>query len=109
MVAAGTAVGEDLSALLQPMKVGPIPVANRMMMAGMSAGNKIDENGAIHPQMAAYLLERACGGPGLIAIGATRVAPVSVRTWQAGRISSPIRHKTWHPALERRRHRGDKP
>jgi len=79
MVAAGTAVGEDLSALLQPMKVGPITVANRMMMAGMSAGNKIDENGAIHPQMAAYLLERARGGPGLIAIGATRVAPVSVR------------------------------
>ena len=79
MVAAGTAVGEDLSALLEPMKVGPITVTNRMMMAGMSAGNKIDENGAIHPQMAAYLLERARGGPGLIAIGATRVAPVSVR------------------------------
>ena len=79
----GVAARELLPELFQPMKVGPMVVPNRMMMAGMSAGIKVDENGQIHPQMIAYLVERARGEPGMIAIGATRVAPVEGRSSHA--------------------------
>lgn len=75
----GRSASEDLSPLFQPMKLGPVTVQNRMMMAGMSAGVKMDENGGVDPQMAAYIMERARGGPGLVAIGAARVVPVSIR------------------------------
>ena len=79
MAAVGTGAQEDLAALFQPMKIGPITVPNRMMMAGMSAGVRIDPDGGVDPQTAAYIMERARGGPGLIAMGAARVVPVSVR------------------------------
>lgn len=62
------------------MKVGPLTVHNRMMMAGMSAGVKADPDGGVDPQMAAYIMERARGGPGLIAIGASQVVPHNHRT-----------------------------
>lgn len=78
--AAGTVSREDLSPLLRPMKIGTITVSNRMMMAGMSAGVKADADGGVDPQMAAYIMERARGGPGLIAIGASQVVPHNHRT-----------------------------
>lgn len=71
--------GEDLlPELFQPLKIGPMTVANRMAMSGMSAGIKIDSNGEIDPQMVAYLVERARGEPGMITIGASRVVPQKV-------------------------------
>jgi len=80
MAATGKLAPEDLSPLFQPMKIGPVTVPNRMMMAGMSAGVRADANGGVDPQMAAYIMERACGGPALIAIGASRVVPDNHRT-----------------------------
>jgi len=61
-----------LPELYTPMKVGPLTVANRLMMAGMSAGTKYDDFGP-NDEMIAYYVERAKGEPGMIAIGATQV------------------------------------
>ena len=80
MAATGILTREDLSPLFQPMKIGPVTVSNRMMMAGMSAGVKADADGGVDPQMAAYIMERARGGPGLIAIGASQVVPHNHRS-----------------------------
>jgi 2,4-dienoyl-CoA reductase-like NADH-dependent reductase (Old Yellow Enzyme family)/thioredoxin reductase len=66
-----------LPELYQPMTVGPMQVANRLMMAGMSAGTKMDENGDITPEMIAYYVERARGQPGMMAVGASSVVPPS--------------------------------
>ena len=63
-----------LPELYTPMKVGPITVANRLMMAGMSAGTKFDNYGP-NDEMIAYYVERARGEPGMMAIGATQVVP----------------------------------
>jgi 2,4-dienoyl-CoA reductase-like NADH-dependent reductase (Old Yellow Enzyme family)/thioredoxin reductase len=64
-----------LPELYQPMTVGRMQVANRLMMAGMSAGTKVDENGEVAPEMIAYYVERARGEPGMMAIGACQVVP----------------------------------
>ena len=61
-----------LPELYRPMTVGPMQVANRLMMAGMSAGTKVDENGEVAPEMIAYYVERARGQPGMMAIGASQ-------------------------------------
>jgi 2,4-dienoyl-CoA reductase-like NADH-dependent reductase (Old Yellow Enzyme family)/pyruvate/2-oxoglutarate dehydrogenase complex dihydrolipoamide dehydrogenase (E3) component len=63
-----------LPELYEPMKVGPVTVNNRLMMAGMSAGTKYDQFGP-NDEMIAYYVERARGEPGMIAIGATPVVP----------------------------------
>lgn len=65
----------ELQVLFQPLQIGPISAANRLMMSGMSAGSKVDERGEISPQMIAYYLERARGAPGMIAVGAAAVVP----------------------------------
>src|SRR5271154_4954109 len=64
-----------LPELYQPMMVGRMQVANRLMMAGMSAGTKVDENGEVAPEMIAYYVERARGERGMMALGACQVAP----------------------------------
>jgi 2,4-dienoyl-CoA reductase-like NADH-dependent reductase (Old Yellow Enzyme family)/thioredoxin reductase len=64
-----------LPELYQPMTVGPMTVNNRLMMAGMSAGAKYDDNG-VAPEMVAYYVERARGEPGMMAIGANAVVPM---------------------------------
>jgi len=63
-----------LPELYQPMKIGPMTVNNRLMMAGMSAGTMFDDDG-VAPEMIAYYVERAQGEPGMIAIGANQVIP----------------------------------
>src|SRR5580698_3470583 len=63
-----------LPELYVPMKVGRMTVANRLMMAGMSAGTNFDEHGP-NDEMIAYYVERARGEPGMMAIGATAVVP----------------------------------
>lgn len=63
-----------LPELYQPMTVGRMQVSNRLMMAGMSAGAKFDDDG-VSPEMIAYYVERARGEPGMIAIGANQVVP----------------------------------
>lgn len=64
-----------LPALFAPLTVGRMQVANRLMMAGMSAGTAVDGNGEILPEMIAYYLERARSCPGMMAIGASEVVP----------------------------------
>src|SRR5258706_8338596 len=66
-----------LPELFQPMKVGPMQVANRIMMAGMSAGSSVTAEGDISAEMIAYYVERARTCPGMIAIGAAAVVPPS--------------------------------
>jgi len=68
-----------LPELFEPLTVGPMQVANRLMMAGMSAGSKMDANGDVAPEMIAYYVERARGEPGMMAIGASQVVPPAKR------------------------------
>ena len=75
-----------LPELYEPMTVGPMRVANRLRMAGMSAGTSVDETGQVTDEMIAYYLERARGEPGMIAIGARRW---SRRPGPADRSASP--------------------
>ncbi|MGE0827894.1 MAG: FAD-dependent oxidoreductase [Hyphomonadaceae bacterium] len=63
--------------LFAPLKMGPVTVANRLMMSGMSAGTKVDENGEIAPEMIAYFVERAKSSPGMVTVGASLVTPPS--------------------------------
>ncbi|MGE0830406.1 MAG: FAD-dependent oxidoreductase [Hyphomonadaceae bacterium] len=65
-----------LPELFQPMQVGPMQVANRLMMSGMSAGMMADENGEVAPETVAYFVERARSCPGMMALGATSVVPL---------------------------------
>jgi 2,4-dienoyl-CoA reductase-like NADH-dependent reductase (Old Yellow Enzyme family)/pyruvate/2-oxoglutarate dehydrogenase complex dihydrolipoamide dehydrogenase (E3) component len=64
-----------LPELYEPMVVGPMTVANRLMMAGMSAGTHVDANKEVSEEMIAYYVERARGEPGMMAIGATPILP----------------------------------
>ena len=64
-----------LRELFQPLKVGPMQVANRIMMSGMSAGSSVTAEGDITADMVAYYLERARTCPGMIAVGAAAVVP----------------------------------
>lgn len=61
--------------LFEPMNIGPVSVANRLMMPGMSAGVKMASATEISDQMIAYYVERARGRPGMIAVGACAVVP----------------------------------
>lgn len=63
--------------LFSPLRVGPMTIANRLMMPGMSAGQVLDERAFPLPAMVAYFAERAQAEPGLMAIGATQVVPPS--------------------------------
>ncbi|WP_157219213.1 oxidoreductase [Flavisphingomonas formosensis] len=66
-----------LTSLFSPLKIGPMEIANRVMMPGMSAGQILDERAFPLPEMIAYFAERAQAEPGLMAIGATQVVPPS--------------------------------
>lgn len=63
--------------LFSPLTVGPMEIANRIMMPGMSAGQILDARAFPLPEMIAYFAERAQAEPGLMAIGATQVVPPS--------------------------------
>src|SRR5688572_9496745 len=67
-----------LPELYQPMKVGPMPVGNRLMLAAMGAGKRMDANGNVTDRMIAYFAERAKGEPGMIALGAAHVVPAEL-------------------------------
>lgn len=64
-----------LPELFQPLAVGPMRIANRIMMSGMSAGTNVDENGDVSPETIAYFVERARHSPGMMAMGAAAVVP----------------------------------
>lgn len=66
----------SLPKLFSPLKVGPMEVANRIMMPGMSAGQMLDERCHPLPEMIAYFAERAQAEPGLMAVGASQVVPL---------------------------------
>jgi 2,4-dienoyl-CoA reductase-like NADH-dependent reductase (Old Yellow Enzyme family) len=68
---------QQLPELFTPLTIGPMTIANRIMMAGMSAGARVDENGDIAASMIAYFLERARHSPGMVAVGAASVRPVA--------------------------------
>ena len=67
----------QLAELFQPLTIGPIRVANRIMLPGMSAGMMLDKDARPTAEMIAYLVERAQAGPGLMAVGASAVVPPS--------------------------------
>ncbi|MGI4814434.1 MAG: FAD-dependent oxidoreductase [Janthinobacterium lividum] len=62
-------------ALFEPLQIGPMKIANRIMMSGMSAGNRTTETGDISLETIAYYVERARSCPGMIAVGAAAVVP----------------------------------
>ena len=49
-----------LPELFEPLAVGPMQVANRLMMAGMSAGSKMDTDGDVAPSV-----DRQAAPPGV--------------------------------------------
>ncbi|VVN97549.1 FAD-dependent oxidoreductase [Pseudomonas fluorescens] len=65
----------QLPQLFSPMKIGPMQVKNRIMMPGMSAGQMLDADLNVTPEMIAYFVERAKAEPGLMAVGASEVVP----------------------------------
>jgi 2,4-dienoyl-CoA reductase-like NADH-dependent reductase (Old Yellow Enzyme family) len=65
----------QLAELFQPLTIGRMRVANRIMLPGMSAGMMLDEMARPTPEMIAYLVERAQARPGLMAVGASAVVP----------------------------------
>ena len=67
----------NLRELFTPLKIGPMEVVNRIMMSGMSAGQILDKDGNVTPEMIAYFEERVRNNPGLAAIGASAVVPPS--------------------------------
>jgi 2,4-dienoyl-CoA reductase-like NADH-dependent reductase (Old Yellow Enzyme family)/thioredoxin reductase len=69
----------QLSKLFEPLQIGPMTVANRIMMSAMSAGPKVDENLEITDRIIAYYAERARTAPGMMAIGAMAVVPNPLR------------------------------
>ncbi|MDR7097463.1 oxidoreductase [Hydrogenophaga laconesensis] len=66
-----------LPELFQPMQIGPMSVANRIMMSGMSAGSRVHADGSISDETIAYYVERARTSPGMMAVGAAAVVPPS--------------------------------
>lgn len=64
-----------LPELYQPLKIGPMTIANRLMQAAMGAGKKFEENGDVSDRMIAYFAERLKGEPGMMALGASNVVP----------------------------------
>ena len=77
-----------LPELFEPMTIGPMTVPNRMMMSGMSAGCRVDENGDISKETIAYFVERARHSPGMIAMGAAAVVPPAGAVVRRGRSGS---------------------
>jgi 2,4-dienoyl-CoA reductase-like NADH-dependent reductase (Old Yellow Enzyme family) len=64
-----------LAELFSPLGIGPLHVANRIMLPGMSAGMMLDAQARPTDEMIAYFIERAQTRPGLIAVGASAVVP----------------------------------
>ena len=64
-----------LTELFQPLTIGRMRVANRIMLPGMSAGMMLDDKARPTAEMIAYLVERAQARPGLMAVGASAVVP----------------------------------
>lgn len=60
------------SHLFSPMKIGPVPIKNRLVMTAMCVG-LAHHDGAVSNALAAYYEERAAGGTGLIITECSRV------------------------------------
>ena len=58
--------------LFSPMKIGPVPIKNRLVMTAMCVG-LAHHDGAVSDALAAYYEERAAGGAGLIITECSRV------------------------------------
>ncbi|MDM8000571.1 MAG: FAD-dependent oxidoreductase [Dehalococcoidia bacterium] len=61
--------------LFQPLKIGSMPVKNRIVMPAMDPGFGTDDDGRPTQQLVAYLEERARSGPGMIISGTMPVHP----------------------------------
>ncbi len=53
----------QLSHLFSPIRIGRMEVRNRIMMPGMSAGQMLDADLNVTPEMIAYFVERAKAEP----------------------------------------------
>lgn len=58
--------------LFSPMKIGPVPIKNRLVMTAMCVG-LAHHDGSVSDALAAYYEERAAGGVGLIITECSRV------------------------------------
>lgn len=64
--------------LLEPFRLGPLTLRNRLVMGSMHIGT--EDSPASAPQLAAFLAERARGGVGLIVTGGLSPSPEGVLT-----------------------------
>lgn len=55
---------------------------NRVVMPGMGMGFGLDEDGCVNPQLTAFYVERARGGPGMMMVGGAAVDPMGLITPQ---------------------------
>lgn len=64
-----------LKHLFQPIKIGSLNIANRIVMSAMDPGFGITDDGCLTDQHIAFVEERARSRPGMIICGATPVHP----------------------------------
>jgi 2,4-dienoyl-CoA reductase-like NADH-dependent reductase (Old Yellow Enzyme family)/NADPH-dependent 2,4-dienoyl-CoA reductase/sulfur reductase-like enzyme len=64
--------------IFQPIRIGSIPVKNRLLMSAMSINFGVDDKGIIDSQLIEYLVARAQGGVGMMLVGGGGVHPDGV-------------------------------
>lgn len=89
----------QLSHLFSPIRIGPMEIRNRVMMPGMSAGQMLDADLNVTPEMIAYFVERAKAEPGLMAVGASEVVPPP--STDKPRFPVSLYDDKWIPSLKR--------
>lgn len=71
--------------LFEPIRIGPLSLENRLVMAPMIARFGVDEDGAPDDEQIAYVVERAAGGVGLVMLGAASItSDTRFRAYQLG-------------------------
>ena len=63
----------DLGSLLEPIKIGPVEIKNRVAMAPMGIVGLVNADGSLNARGIDYYIERARGGVGLIITGVHKV------------------------------------
>ncbi len=63
------------SPLFQPIRIGKMNVANRLLMSAMSINFGVDERGHVTDQLIQYMAARARGGVGMMLVGGGGIHP----------------------------------
>lgn len=66
--------------LFEPVRIGKVPIGNRIVMAAMAPIGLVDRGGGLTQRAIDYYAERAFGGVGLIVVGVTRVTDMEPKS-----------------------------